>query len=190
MVTKSISRPFLSGMNNRAIKTPLKKKRPGATPQQLQIALKLVFLGHDGAKISVRQAALRVDGVSRSPLQRAVANMVEKLRKMGIRGYDAPQKGRALDLPLPEEGSKERDQVEKAISLYIPPPNMGRWAGYLTPDEENFLVDIVEMRDFYGFGMDRGELQLMAQRWCKRGGFKGVLCGKNWFRGFMRRAKQ
>ena len=116
--------------------------------------------------------------------------MVEKLRKMGIRGYDAPQKGKALDLPLPEEGSKERDQVEKAISLYIPPPNMGRWAGYLTPDEENFLVDIVEMRDFYGFGMDRGELQLMAQRWCKRGGFKGVLCGKNWFRGFMKRAKQ
>ena len=64
----------------------------------------------------MRQAAARVGGVSRSPLQRAVTTVMETLRKAGMEGYDAPSQGRGLDLPIPTEGSKQRNIVERVIS--------------------------------------------------------------------------
>ena len=67
----------------------------------------------------MRQAAGRVGGISRSPLQWAVTTAMERWRKKGMQGYNAPQKGKELDIPLPEEGSKQRGEVERA---FTPPP--------------------------------------------------------------------
>ena len=105
--------------------------------------------------------------------------VMETLRKNGIQGYNAPQKGKGLDLPIPEERSKQRDVVERVISQQIPAVPTGRMVTYLTPDEEKLLVGIAEMRDFYGFGMDKDGLMATVQRWCEAGGLYGATCGRN-----------
>ena len=115
---------------------------------------------------------------------------METLRKAGMEGYDPPSQGRGLDLPIPAEGSKQRAQVERVISQQMPAIPTGRMVTYLNPDEEKLLVDIIELRDFYGFGLDRDDIMATAQRWCEAGGLFGASCGRHWFRGFMARAKR
>ena len=44
---------------------------------------------------------------------------MERWRKKGMQAYNAPQKGKELVMPLPEEGSKQRDEVKRA---FTPPP--------------------------------------------------------------------
>jgi len=50
------------------------------------------------------------------------------------------------------------------------------------------MVDVVELRDFYGFGLDRKQIQKMARRWARQAGITHVDCGKRWFAGWLKRA--
>ena len=169
-----------------------KAKRPGATDEQMRRALRVVFVGgEDGKLISVRKAAGMFEGVTKSVLGRIVEDICGDLRREGFNGYGKAAMGKRRFFPVPKEGTKLREKLEGIVSSWERPVNMGRWASYLLPDEEKLLVDIVELRDFYGFGLDRRQLQVMARAWVRKAtNLTNVDCGPCWFLGFMKRAKQ
>ena len=45
-----------------------------------------------------------------------------------MQAYNAPQKGKELVMPLPEEGSKQRDEVKRAFTPPPPPSLTNRLA--------------------------------------------------------------
>ena len=166
------------------------KKRPGATPDQMRAALTAVFMeGIDGKQWTNNEAARRVGGVSKSVLGRAVTKMCAAMRKIGHDGYTEAIRGKRRVLPSLEKGSRGRSDLEKIIASSTQATNVDRFAAFFTPDEEKLLVDVVEARDFYGFGMDRKQLQLMARSWARSVGLKNTDCGRMWFHGWLKRAK-
>ena len=166
-----------------------KKTREGVTAEQMKTALTAYFLGVDGRRWGCNEAARRVEGVTRGNLQRVIHDTCKALEKLG-HDYPPPAPGKRRVLPNVEEGSRLQKDLHKAIALYNPPFHKGRWAPYFTPDEEKLLVDIVEQRDNYGFGLDRAQLQRLARSWARAGGMRNVDCGRRWYHSWLKRAKE
>ena len=165
------------------------KRRPGPATPELRKALELVFLGQDGVLLSVRGAANKVISVNRTFLQTTVDVIADELRRKRFVGYEKPKGARRINYPVPAEGSNLRNYLQRRISTYEISPNPGAFKTFLTPDEEKLLVGIIEMRDFYGFGLGRSQVCGIAMSWYKKLPYRRVVCSRKWFYGFMRRAK-
>jgi hypothetical protein len=96
-----------------------RKKRPGATPEQMRSALRGMLLGStEGKTWSINQAPEIVDGVTKSVLARTLTNVCKSIRKMGYDGHEDPPKGKARKVPRPEEDSKHRKDLGRLIRAY------------------------------------------------------------------------
>ena len=120
------------------------KKRQGTDPANLRHAMLACLLGDGGGKyFSTNNAAKVFEGVSQSALQSALTDVHNTLSKAGHDGYGQNKRGRTTLRRVGDEEDRLRRQIRKAVSG-CDVKNPGNFYVYFTPDEEKFLVDIVE----------------------------------------------
>jgi hypothetical protein len=145
---------------------PPKKKQRGITNvTSLQAALRDHLVGDDSGKtLSQRKCCAKYVGLSKTQLGNHAKELSDKLKK-------SPQ--------LRVHNLIAAVEVGKVGGLYA----------YFTPDEEKWMVETLTLRDARGFGLNRRHVCTWAHSLCKKLGLHTTMCGRSWYRGFMKRAR-